>query len=81
MLVPESHSDLTFTVNSGKHFIGLVMSMATQFQGPRGDPHALYEYFWQGPPQPRQKDDLILQVCHDQPSDTQLRPRFFFSPL
>lgn len=50
--------------------------MATQLQGPRHDPHVLYKHFWQEPPEPMHKDDLILQACHYQPSDTQPGPSF-----
>lgn len=50
--------------------------MATQLQGPRRDPHVLYKHFWQEPPEPMHKDDLILQACHYQPSDTQPGPSF-----
>lgn len=50
--------------------------MATQFQGPPSDPCVLYKHFWQEPRQPMHKDDLILQACHYQPSDTQRRPSF-----
>lgn len=50
--------------------------MATQFQGPLTDPCVLYKRFWQEPPRPMHKDDLILQACHYQPSRMQLGPSF-----
>lgn len=65
-----------FTVHSSKHFTGSVLPMATQLQGPPSDPCVLYKHFWQEPRRPTHKDDLILQACHYQPSDTQLGPSF-----
>lgn len=50
--------------------------MATQLQGPPSDPCVLYKHFWQELQQPMHKDDLILQACHYQPSDTPLGPSF-----
>lgn len=51
--------------------------MATRFQGPQSDPHVFYEHSWQELPEPMHKDDLILQVCHYQPSHIQFGPIFF----
>lgn len=62
--------------HSDKHLTGLVISMATQFQGPQSDPHVSYKRFWQEPPQPMHEDDLILQACHYQPSHVRLKPSF-----
>lgn len=64
------------TVHSGKHFTGSVLPMATGLHGPPSDPCVLYKHYWQEPQRPMQKDDLILQACHYQPSDTPLRPSF-----
>lgn len=50
--------------------------MATQLQGPLSDPCVLYKHFWQELQRPMHKDDLILQACHYQPSDTPLGPSF-----
>lgn len=73
---PKATRTSLVTVHSGKHFAGSVIPMATQLQGPPSDPCVLYKHFWQEPQRPMHKDDLILQACHYQPSDTQLGPSF-----
>lgn len=73
---PKATRTSLVTVHSGKHFAGSVIPMATQLQGPPSDPCVLYKHFWQEPQRLMHKDDLILQACHYQPSDTQLGPSF-----